>query len=292
VPSTAQLLQFTFSGLTTGSLYALVGLSLVIVYRASKVLCFAQGEFVVLGALATISFVGAGLPIWLAVILAILVVAGLGAALERTLIRPLLNSSVATIITMTIGVSLALRGMALLIWGRQAAVLPPFSDNVIRVMGAAMPAQVLWLLGITALCLLALWYFFERTMLGLAMRACAEDPHGAGVVGINLQSISMLSWAGGAALGALAGACIAPLLFVTYTSGIMPMIKAFVVISIGGLTSIVGAVVAGLFLGLLEAFVIGTLTSKFADALVFALLILVLLLKPGGFFGNDSKGGM
>jgi branched-chain amino acid transport system permease protein len=280
------LLQFLFSGLTTGSIYALIAVSLVIVYKVSLLICFAQGEFFVIGALTMATLVSKGLPMPVAFGLSVVVAMVLGALVERVLIRPIQSSGTGNLIVMTIAISLALRGSALLIWGKESHVLAPFSAGIpLQVFGATLQPQVLWIVGITFVALLAIWLFFEKTTLGIAMRACAENRLGASLMGISTQKAALFSWAWGAGIGALAGMAVSPLLFMQYTSGVMPMVKGFIAMSIGGLASVVGAVVAGYLLGLVEAYTIGLVSSEFSDPIVFTILIVVLLFRPNGLFG-------
>ena len=229
-----------------------------------------------------------GFPPLLAFATSILLAAALGVLLHRVLIRPIQGSSIGSLIVMTIAMSLVLRGTTLLIWGRESHVLPPFSSaKPLQVLGATLQPQVLWIAGITALVLILLWLFFEKTTLGLALRACAENSLGSQLVGISVEKSVGFAWAWGAAIGALAGIVVAPLLFMQYASGVMPMIKGFIAVSIGGLNSIVGSVVAGLLLGIIESYTIGVVSSKFADTIVFSILILVLLVKPSGLFSSE-----
>jgi branched-chain amino acid transport system permease protein len=284
------LTQFFFSGLTSGSVYALIAVSLVIVYKVSLLICFAQGEFFVIGALTMVTLTSKGLPMPLAFVLSVLISSIIGALVERVLIRPIQNSSVGSLIVMTIAISLALRGLALLIWGKESHILQPFSSGkAIHVLGATLQPQVLWIIGITILVLLVIWIFFEKTTLGIAMRACAENRLGASLMGISTQKAALFSWAWGSGIGALAGMAVAPLLFMQYSSGMMPMVKGFIAMSVGGLASIVGAVVAGYLLGVVEAYSIGLISSQFSDTIVFTLLIIVLIFKPSGLFGTTQS---
>ena len=148
----SHLVQFLFSGLTAGSIYALIAVSLVIVYKVSLVICFAQGEFFVIGALTMITLVSKGLPMPVAFVLSVFIATIIGALVERFLIRPIRDSSVGNLIVMTIAISLALRGLALLIWGKESHILQPFSaGNPLRILGATLQPQVLWIIVITAL---------------------------------------------------------------------------------------------------------------------------------------------
>lgn len=286
----SQLLQFLFSGLTSGSIYALIAVSLVIVYKVSLLICFAQGEFFVIGALTMITLVSKGLPMPIAFVLSVFIAAVLGAVTEKLFIRPIRKMGVGNLIVMTIAISLALRGSALIIWGKESHVLAPFSaTRPLHVLGATLQPQVLWIIGITFVALLLIWFFFEKTTAGVAMRACAENSLGASLMGISTQKAALFSWAWGAGIGAVAGMAVSPLLFMQYTSGVMPMVKGFIAMSIGGLASIPGAVVAGYLLGLVEAYTIGLVSSEFSDPIVFTILIVVLLFKPNGLFGGQWR---
>jgi branched-chain amino acid transport system permease protein len=281
------LVQFLFSGITTGSIYALMAVSLVIVYKVSQLICFAQGEFFVIGALTMTTLAARGLPMPVAFALSVLIATILGAIVERVLIRPIRDSGVGALIVMTVAISLTLRGLALVIWGKESHILKPFTEgNPIQLLGATVMPQVLWIVGITAVVLFIIWFFFEKTTLGIAMRACAENRLGASLMGISTEKAAIMSWAWGSAIGALAGMAVAPLLFMQYGSGVMPMVKGFIAMSIGGLASIVGAVVAGYLLGIVEAYTVGLISSQFSDPIVFTILIIILIFKPNGLFGT------
>ncbi len=284
------LVQFFFSGLTSGAVYALMAVSLVIVYKASLLICFAQGEFFVIGALTMVTLTSKGLPMPVALGLSIIISTVIGALVERFLIRPIRNTSVGNLIVMTIAISLAFRGSALLIWGKESAVLPPFSAAPpLRLLGATLQPQVLWIIGITTFVLIVIWFFFEKTRLGIAMRACAENELGASLMGISTQKAALFAWAWGSGIGALAGMCVAPLLFMQYGSGLMPMVKGFIAMSIGGLASIAGAVIAGFLLGIVEAYTIGLISSQFSDTIVFTLLLVLLFFRPSGLFASVRR---
>lgn len=283
----SHLIQFFFSGITTGSIYALIAVSLVIVYRVSQLICFSQGEFFVFGALIMATLISKGMALPLAFIISLLCSMIMGGFLQWLLIRRIHSGSIGNLIVMTIAISLALRGLALIIWGRESYVVRPFTEvQPIAFMGASLQIQVFWIVGITAFVLLLIWLFFEKTTLGLAMRACAENPLGASLMGISVNRAAFFAWAWGAAIGSIAGMTVSPLLFTQYTSGVMPMVKGFIAMSMGGLHSIIGSVVAGVLLGIVESYTIGLISSKFSDAIVFTLLILVLLIRPNGLFSK------
>jgi branched-chain amino acid transport system permease protein len=290
----SQIIQFTFSGLTLGSIYALMAVSLSIVYKVSRVISFAQGEFFVFGALTMITLTGLGVWAPVAFLVSILVASLMGAIIERVLIRPVLTSSLGTTITMTIAVSLALRGLALLIWGRGSHTSAPFSvGEPVRILDAALQLQVFWILGTTLLALLVIWLFFEKTMLGIAIRAAADNPLGASLMGISIRKVNLLSWSWGSALGAVAGMVVAPLYFLQYGSGVLPMVNGFVAIAISGMKSIPAAVIAGFFLGFVEAYSIGFVSSQFSEVVVFTVLIVVLMVRTKTASGPSmNEGGM
>jgi branched-chain amino acid transport system permease protein len=284
----SHLVQFFFSGLTTGSIYALIAVSLVIVYKVSQLICFSQGEFFIFGALIMVTLTSKGIPMPIAFVLSILIAMAIGALIQQALIRPIQGSSIGALIVMTIAISLALRGLAMLIWGRESHILRSFTEGTpLQIFGATLQLQVFWIVGITAVVLLLIWLFFEKTSLGIAMRACAENPLGASLMGISVQKTALFAWAWGAGIGALAGIAVAPLMFMQYTSGVMPMVKGFIAMSIGGLSSIIGSVIAGLLLGVIESYTIGVISSKFSDTIVFALLMVVLIARPNGLFSKS-----
>jgi branched-chain amino acid transport system permease protein len=280
-----------------GSIYAIRAVSLTIVYRVSKVINFVQGEFFMVGALTTASLISLkkGPSLFIVIILGFLVVGVLGVLTEKLIIRPLKEASIGVIVTMTIGASLFIKGGGMIIWGKDPFTVPSFIKmGPITIMGATIPPQVLLILVVTLIVVAFLWYFFEKTETGLAMRACAENRTGAGLIGINHKFMITLAWALGAALGGLAGILVTPLLFVDYLIGTVPMLKGFIAMAIGGLSSIGGAILGGIFVGLIEAFAIGLISSKFSDVIIFTILILTLIFKPGGLLGKEDAetGGM
>ena len=294
MPDSTVLLQTAFSGLTLGAVYALIAVSLVMVYKVSKIVCFAQGEFFVIGGLTLASLTTQlGWPLWLALPATLVIAALLGILIERSVIRPVRHQGVGTVIVMTIALSISLQGIALPIWGREAHMVAPFTAlPPLEVLGAFLSAQVIIVILIALAVFAGLWYFFEHSLLGIAMRAAAQAPIGARLVGISVSRLTRFGWATGVALGALAGAAIAPLLFLSYSAGTLPMVKAFIAMAVGGLSSTAGALVGGFAIGLLEAYIVGFVSSEFADAIVFLFLIGFLLWRPNGLIGTDDKGGM
>ncbi len=279
-----QLAQYLASGLVVGGVYALIGLGFVIVYGVTRIINFAQGEFVMLGALITVSGGHLGLPLPVAVATAVGAVAILGALLERVAIYPIRGAPPLAILIVTIGASIALRGAALAVWGTDPFALPSFSPGPpLQMLGAVVVRQGIWVLAVASAVFGLLWFFFTRTYPGIAVRACAVNPRGARLMGIRVERVSMLAFALSGALGAVAGAVIAPITYATYDMGLMLGLKGFVAAVLGGLVSPVGAILGGFLLGLLESFSAGLLSSAYKDAVAFVVLIVLLLVQVAGW---------
>ncbi len=280
-------LQFVAGGLTAGAIYALVALGFSIVYNASRAINFAQGEFVMIGGMGAVSLLGAGVPLAAAVPLAVAAAAAVGVLVERLALEPARDADVVTLIIITIGVSLLLRGLAQVVWDKRIHALPAFSgDAPIAVLGATIVPQSLWVLGGAAIAVLAFGAFFTRTLVGKAMRASAGNALAARLVGIEPRTMGRLSFALAAALGALGGVLAAPITFTSYDSGIVLGLKGFAAAMLGGLGSFAGAVAGGLLLGLLEGLGAGFVSSAYKDAIAFVAILAVLFVAPGGLVGE------
>ena len=285
----AQLLQYLLSGLTVGAIYALVALGFSIIYNASNVINFAQGEFVMIGGMATVSLIATGLPLPLAAALAIAATTLVGLALERFAFERVRGESVVTLIIITIGASILLRGLAGLVWDKNLHALPAFSgDRPIALGGATIVPQSLWVLGVTLAVVAALWWFFNRTLHGKAMLATSHNRLAAQLVGISVRRVLLVSFGLSAALGALAGILIAPITFTAWDVGVMLGLKGFAAAILGGLGSGPGAVLGGLALGLLEALSAGYVSSAYKDVIAFGIMLAVLVLMPSGLLGRRS----
>ncbi|MFJ7733629.1 branched-chain amino acid ABC transporter permease [Lysinibacillus sp. NPDC097231] len=285
----SQILQLLFSGLTIGAIYALIAVGFVIIYNVTGILNFAQGEFAMFGALISISLVKANLPLWLAIILSIVMVAAIGAVFERTAIHTARKSSMTTLIIITIGVSIAFRGIAILIWGTQAQSLPPFTDNTpIKFFEAVLLPQNLWAIGLSIVILIVMMYFFNYTFTGKSLTACVVNPFAARLMGINPNKMSLLAVVVSAGVGALAGTVIAPISGASYDMGMMLGIKAFVAAVVGGLTNAPAAIAGAFLIGIIEAFTEGLWSSGLKDVVSFSLLLLILFVKPEGLFAKAS----
>jgi len=285
----AQLAQYLLSGVTIGAIYALVALGFSIIFNASHVINFAQGEFVMIGGMATVSLIGTGLPLPLAMIAAVLLAALVGLALEKLAVEPARGAPVVTLIIITIGASIFLRGLAGLVWDKKLHTLPPFSGNTpIDVAGAALLPQSLWVLGVTLAIVLALSWFFGRTLLGKAMLATSNQRLAAQLVGINVRRVLLISFGLSAALGAVAGILITPIALTSWDVGVMLGLKGFAAAVLGGLGSGPGAVLGGLVLGIAEALSAGYVSSAYKDVIAFVLMLAVLFFMPSGILGRHA----
>ena len=285
----AQFLQFLFSGVTVGATYALAALGFTLIYNASNVINFAQGEFIMLGGMLAVLFTQAGLPLPVALMLAIIVPAIVGVLIEKLAIEPVKGAETVTLIIITIGASLVIRGLVAVFLGKNTHRLPPFSgDAPIEILGATLLPQSLWVLGVTALVVVALWYFFNRTLQGKAMLATSVNRLAAELVGINTGWVLFMSFAMSAALGALGGILLTPITMTSYDVGIMLGLKGFVAAVLGGLGNGLGAVVGGLLVGILEAMGAGYISSAYKDAIPFVLILFILFFMPRGLFGGKS----
>jgi branched-chain amino acid transport system permease protein len=284
-----ELLQFAFSGVTVGAVYALVALGFTLVYNASGVINFAQGEFVMLGGMLTVFLGIAGMPLALAACLAIIVTVGVGLALHRFAVEPARGASAVALIIITIGASIFLRGSAQVLFDKRFHSLPHwFGSDPIRVGGAAILPQSLVVLGGAVLIVVLLWGFIDRTLLGKAIVATAANQLAARLVGINTRAIVGLSFAVSAAIGAFAGVLATPITLTSYDVGTLLALKGFAAAMLGGIGSAMGAVTGGVLLGLFEAFAAGYVSSQYKDAVAFLVILAVLFALPQGLFGKAS----
>ncbi|GEO82890.1 branched-chain amino acid ABC transporter permease [Pararhodospirillum oryzae] len=282
----AEFLQFLFSGLTVGAVYALVALGFTLIHNASGVVNFAQGEFVMLGGMITVFAAQAGLPLAVAAGVAIGVTALVGVALYRLAIAPAGSASVVSIIIITMGASLFLRGTAQSVFDKQIHRFPAFSgETPITIGGATLMPQSLWVLGGAAVVFVALHRFLAHTLPGKAVLATASNKLAAQLVGINTHAVLLLAFGLSAAIGAVAGVLITPLTMTTADMGVSVALKGFAAAMLGGMGIPVGAIVGGLGLGLIEAFTAGYLSSAYKEATAFLVILVVLVLMPRGLFG-------
>ena len=282
----AQSVQYLASGLTVGSIYALGALVFSIVFNASRVINFAQGEFVMIGGMSAVSLLAAGAPMPLVLAGAVVVATVVGLAVEKLAIERARHADVVTLIIITIGASILLRGVAQVVWDKSVHRLPPLAgDTPVTLFGATILPQSLWVMAATVAIMVALTWFFRRTRLGKAMLATSHNRLAAQLVGIDVDRVLFASFGLAAALGAIAGVLIAPIAFTAYDAGVMLGLKGFAAAILGGLGSFPGAIAGGLTLGLLESIGAGYVSSAYKDAIAFVIILGVLFVRPDGLLG-------
>lgn len=281
-----QLLQYLLSGLSTGAIYSLIGIGFAIIYNSTGIINFAQGEFFMLGGMMTYYFLSvAHLPLPVAMLLAIMLTTAVGVLFERLAIRPLRNASPLILVIITIGGSILIRGIAMLIWGKDTHSIPMFTGNEpLTLGGATILPQHLWIFGITLLIIIVNRFYFYNTVSGKAMRACSHNRRAASLVGIDVKRVVFFAFAISSAMGSVAGIISAPLTMTSYDVGIMLGLKGFCAAIIGGMSSGIATVFGGLLLGVLEAFGAGLISSGYKDAIAFIILLLILFIRPQGLF--------
>ena len=285
----AELLQYLFSGLTSGAIYALAGLGFAIIYNSSHVINFAQGEFIMIGGMATATINAAGVPLPLAIPAAMAVTMLVGMALAKFAIEPARDADVVTIIIITIGASIFLRGAAQVVWDKEFHALAAFSgETPLKIGGATLMPQSLWVFGVSVGVIAALSWFFNRTLFGKAMLATSFNRLAAQLMGIGVKRVLMVSFALSALLGAVGGIVVTPITFTNYEAGIMLGLKGFSAAVLGGLGNGMGAVVGGLIVGMAEALASGYLSSAYKDAIAFIIILFVLFFMPNGLFGKKG----
>ena len=285
-------LAITIGGLVQGSVFALVAIGFALVYRVTGTVNLAQGAFVVLGALATYSFEQTlGWPVALAALAALAVAALTGFVIAVAVFAPgLRRLPPSGMVILTGGLLTLFEGAALLVWGSQPYQLPPFSGyQPVAIGGVHVPTQAFWDLGITTVVVLALWYVLQRTTFGKALRACAENPAAATLMGIDVERVRVFCYVAAAVLGALSGIAIGPVVSLQFDGGRFFTVYGFISVAIGGMGSFVGALLGGLGLGVLQQLGAAYVSSIFATTMAIALLIVVLVWRPNGLFGRGAR---
>ncbi len=281
-------LQFIFMGLQRGSIYAMVAMGFNIIYNSTGIINLAQGEFVVLGGLMMVTLtMGADLSIPFSFIITVFFVMGVGILMERFTINPVKTPSVLRLIIITVAVSILLKGVAMCFWGKESHFMRHFSGTEpFEIMGATILPQTLWIIGILIIIVAGLILFFNFTMTGKSMRACSINRDAARLTGINDRKMVMFSFALSAGIGAVAGIIITPIIQMDYAKGALLGIKGFGAAVVGGLGNSMGAVVAGILIGILEALGGGYISSHYMDAFALLFLLIVLFIRPSGIFGS------
>jgi branched-chain amino acid transport system permease protein len=283
--------QYIANGLANGCIYILVAMGFNIIFNSTGIINFAQGEFCMFGGLFAFTFaVTLGLPLPLAMLLAIVATALIGGIMERLLIYPLRHASIITAIIATVGASIFFKALGRLFWPKEAYKVPEFTSGNFSIPGATVSRQFLWVFGLTVISVALVYLFFNHTRAGRAMRACSVNRQAASLVGINVSRMSLYSFLLAATLGGIAGLINAP--YASYGIGLFLGIKGFTAAVVGGLGNTFGAVTGGLVLGLLEELIPGFLTivlgisTGYKEAVAAILLIAVLLLRPQGILGR------
>ena len=274
------------SGLATGCVYALIALGFVLIFKATDVVNFAQGEFVMAsGFMSYTLLIGLGFPYGL-VLVATIVLSGLmGVVLERVVVRPIMDAPIFSIVIATIGASIVLRSSAGIIYGYDVLPLPTiFSKDPVRVGFVRFTAMDVGVIGSSLVIMVALYLFFKLTKTGMAMRATAQSQTAARLMGVSVKRIFSLTWAISAAIGGVAGVLIAPIIYLDPNLGFIG-VKAFAGAILGGFGSIPGAIVGGMLLGVIENLSGYFFNAGIKQVSTYILLILVLVIRPSGFFG-------
>jgi len=288
------VIQAVFAALPVGCIYALVALGVALIYNATNIINFAQGEFVMLGGMTMVTLYGEmHLPIYLAIPASVAISTIIGMALMKVAYRPGQNTSLIIVLIITIGASLFISGSAMHIWDADIHKFPSFSgDKPILFLGAAIVPQSLWVIGLTFILVIFLVYYFQFTIHGKAMKACAIDGTAAGLLGIKVKQMVLASFAMSSALGAMAGIIMTPLTMIDYSGGMLLAIKGFSAAMLGGMGSFIGAVIGAFIFSFLESFTATFISGSFKELVTFIVIINVLLFMPNGIMGPRAREGL
>jgi branched-chain amino acid transport system permease protein len=275
------------SGIASGSAYALLALGIVIIFRSTDTVHFAIGDTGTLVVYIAALAVAQGAPLMVALVISLLLGGLIGSATQRLLIRPLghRRNIVFIALVVTIGLGLLIRALIGAVWGHQATPFPPLISGSVSIAGVVIAANKLLATGIALCAMLLVGWFFGRTALGAAMRASAEDPFAARLIGLNADRIALLSWFLGCSLATLALFFLAAESSLTPTLANHPLFRAFAGVFLGGLTSMPGAVAGGFAIGVLDNLAGRYVSANFRDTIVFGVIVAILFLRPAGFMG-------
>ncbi|MFO1197067.1 MAG: branched-chain amino acid ABC transporter permease [Burkholderiaceae bacterium] len=287
-----EILQLTIAGVAIGCIYALIALGFVLIYKATEVVNFAQGDVMMLGAFVAFTFASLWkLPFFVAVLLAIVVLAIVGAIFDRFLLRPIIGQPTFAAVMITLALGMVIRGVATMIpgWGTDTyALKAPYSDGVLRAGGVSVSTDHIAIIVLTTLVCLLLWAFFKRTRVGIAMQAASQNQLAANYMGIPVRRINTLIWAISSGVAAFAAVLLAPITFVHSNMGFIGL-KAFPAAVVGGFGSIPGAIVGGLIIGLVESYSGFYLPEGFKDVAAYIVVLLVLMIRPSGIFAEMRR---
>jgi len=273
-----QLVQYIITGIGVGAIYATTALGFVIIFQGTRLVNFAQGDFVMVGGMSMIMFVARGIPILPAFLLATVMGVLVGSLVYKLVVQPAGEIGGLRMFMLMIGAGVCIRGFAQACWGPDSQLFPSFSgEKPIPILGAMLHPQVLWILGITLLMFIAFYFFFEYTIQGKALRACSMSRSAARLLGIRVTTMGLLSFVLAAGSGAVAGLLITPITSMNYSAGMMFTLKGYIAAIVGGMKSFKGAVIGGLALGILESLAAGLLASAYKDAVAFLLLMLFIV---------------
>jgi branched-chain amino acid transport system permease protein len=284
------IIQQIISGLALGCVYGLIALGFVLIFKATEVINFAQGEMMMIGAFVAYTLIAMlHVPSVLAFFLTLIVCGCLGIILERLLIRPLVKESVVSIIMVTIGLSITLRAFAGMIWSYDTLDFPHlFSEQGVQIGGVIMSPVYIWVILITVGLVLLLYLFFKFTTVGISLQASAQNPLASLLMGISVKRVYAMTWAISGIVGAVAGIMVAPISFLNCNMGFLGL-KAFPAAVIGGFNSIPGAIIGGVIIGISENLAGIYLPLWFKDIFAYIIMLLVLMVRPEGIFGTHEQ---
>jgi branched-chain amino acid transport system permease protein len=287
-----QVVQVLVSGVAQGCIYGLIALGFVLIYKATEAVSFAQGELMMLGAFVALALLAAlGWPYWIAVPAAISAMALVGMGVERAVIRPLLGQPTFSVVMLTIGIGYVARGAITMVPGigtETHTLAVPYKDEVIHAGSVVLAVEQLVIIGVTLLLCAVLYLFFGRSKLGIAMQAASQNQLAAYYMGIPVKKLNALVWGLAAAVAAIAGLLLAPITFVHANMGFIGL-KAFPAAVVGGFGSLPGAIVGGLIIGVVEALSGFYLPEGFKDVAAYVVVLLMLMVKPNGLFGDNLR---
>jgi len=287
-----QFFQMTLSGISQGCIYGLIALGFVLIYKATETVSFAQGELMMMGAfggLAAMTWLG--LPYWLAVLSAITAMTLFGVILERVVIRPILGQPAFSVVMLTIGIGYVARGLITMLpnIGTETHVLPvPYKDEIWKAAGLVINVEQVVVIVATALLCALLFALFRYSKLGIAMQAASQNQLAAYYMGIPVRALNGVAWGLAAAVAAIAGLLLAPITFVHANMGLIGL-KAFPAAVVGGFGSLPGAIVGGLIIGIIESLSGFYLPDGFKDIAAYVVVLLMLVVKPNGLFGEQLR---
>jgi branched-chain amino acid transport system permease protein len=286
------VLQLLLAGVAQGCVYALVALGFVLIYKATETVNFAQGDLMMLGGFfALTASVMLGWPYWATILFAVAAMAVVGMLIERVVLRPVLGQPAFTVVMITIGIGYVLRGAVTMIpgWGTDTYTFPtPFADGTFKLGEVIFAEQQVAVIVMTAALVASLYVFFRYSKLGVAVQATSQNQLAAAYMGIPVRRVNMMIWGLSAGVAAFAGILLAPATFVHSNMGFIGL-KAFPAAVVGGFGSVPGAIVGGLIIGLVEAFAGRYLPEGFKDIAAYVVVLVVLLIKPSGIFGETAR---